>query len=71
LRSVALHLYTYALNAVVCVFGKNGCKEKGEMLLSNLEPILRRLILQLQRQRCRRLERYSKWNKLFPFSKTR
>jgi hypothetical protein len=33
------------------------------------EPILRLLNLQLQRQRCRRLERFSKLNKIFLFSK--
>jgi hypothetical protein len=33
------------------------------------EPILRLLNLQLQRQRCSRLERFSKKNKIFLFSK--
>jgi hypothetical protein len=33
------------------------------------EPILRFLNLQLQRQRCSRLERFSKQNKIFLFSK--
>jgi hypothetical protein len=34
-----------------------------------LEPILRLLNLQLQRQRCSRLERFSKQNEIFLFSK--
>jgi hypothetical protein len=34
-----------------------------------LKPILRLLILQLQRQRCGRLVRFSKWKKIFLFSK--
>jgi hypothetical protein len=34
-----------------------------------IEPILQLSNLQLQHQRCRRLQRFSKWNKIFLFSK--
>jgi hypothetical protein len=40
-----------------------------QICVTSQEPILRLLNLQLQRQRCSRLQRFSKWNKMFWFSK--